>query len=279
MAIAPSSTSVAASRAAGWVGWAGTVESYPLCTHGADAILRIGVAPSAACGRLGHLHAGSVWNGAVQLAQLIEGGFLRERLRGCTVLELGAGAGLPSLVALAAHPADAPRCVVLTDFDDAELVCAMEENLVRNAPLLSRQTARVVGFTWGEDPARVLEAAAELDGTQRDEDRGYDIVLVADCLWNSEPYEGLLQALRSVLRPSGEVWMAHCHHWPGHDADDRLFFGRAAALGLRVERWEEETGRRFGCLFEDDEDQECFVHRLSFADRAGEPRRIPQDVL
>ena len=88
-------------RRAGWVGWAGTLEQYQLSS---GASLAISVAPSAACGRLGHLHAGSVWNGAVHLAQLIEEGLLRERLRGRTVIDLGAGAGLPSLVALATAP-------------------------------------------------------------------------------------------------------------------------------------------------------------------------------
>jgi len=247
-------------RRAGWVGWAGTLEQYQLSS---GASLAISVAPSAACGRLGHLHAGSVWNGAVHLAQLIEEGLLRDRLRGRTVIELGAGAGLPSLVALATAPDDAPRCVVLTDYDDPDLTANLQQNVERNASLLA-SNARVCGHSWGTAPVAALRAAAELDGSQAGSP-GFDVVLAADCLWNSEPYEGLLQSLAALLRPGGEVWLAHCHHWEGHEADDRAFFARAEALGFRVERWDAPAQRRtYACLFEDGEEQESFLHRLSW---------------
>ena len=266
-ALAEHPVAMAAAKRSGWVGWAGTVERYPL-TSRPGVVLAVGVAKEAACGRLGHLHAGSVWNGAVHLANLIECGFLRERLRGRTVCELGAGAGLPSLVALAADAESAPRAVVLTDYDDAELIRNLEQNVTRNSAHLSTSRARALGLTWGTDPAGVLQAAAELEGSHRCD--GFDVVLVADCLWNSDPHEGLLQTLTRVLRQEGEVWMSHCHHWPGHDAADRSFFARATSLGFRVERW--ETGdAAFACLFEDDETQQALLHRLTWAATAAPP--------
>jgi len=89
---------VAAPRRCGWVGWSGVLEPYPLALRrgaggaaagdngdggdggdgdGGDAaipVLTLSVAAGSACGPLGHLHAGSVWNGAVRLAQLLEAG-------------------------------------------------------------------------------------------------------------------------------------------------------------------------------------------------------------
>ena len=191
---------------------------------------------------------------------------LRERLRGRAVIELGAGAGLPSLVALAAAPEDAPRCVVITDYDDPDLTTNLKQNVERNAALLASnaQNARVCGHSWGTAPVAALRAASELDGSQEGSP-GFDVVLAADCLWNSEPYEGLLQSLSTLLRPGGEAWLAHCHHWPGHEADDRDFFARAVALGFHVERWDAPAQRRtYACLFEDGEVQESFLHRLSW---------------
>ena len=116
-------------RTSGWVGWDGITEFYPLSGR-PPRRLAIRVAPSAACGPLAHLHAGSVWNGGVRLAQLIERGFLGERLAGRAVAELGAGAGLASLVLLAQPMQKRARHVVLTDFDAEEITTTLRVRLI-----------------------------------------------------------------------------------------------------------------------------------------------------
>ena len=108
-------------------------------------------------------------------------------------------------------------------------------------------------------------------------------MLLADCLWNAAPHEGLLQTLRRVLAPRGEVWCAHQHHWPGHELSDKEFFGRAAALGFRVDAWDDEAAgaegggvgggggggaRNMTCLFED-EATPVYVHRFTWAGAEG----------
>merc|ERR1712194_135563 len=99
----------------------------------------------------------------------------------------------------------------------------------------------------------------------------FDVVLVADCMWNQGGHEGLLQTLRAVLLPGGEVWMAHCHHWPGHEEIDRTFFTRAKELGFNVEEVSEFTGSKMDNLFSSDEEQVVFVHRLWLTLSAGDP--------
>lgn len=59
-------------RDAGWVGWEGVHEEYQLVSNTAGPrTLKLGVASGSRCPRLGHLHAGSIWNGAVRLAQVL----------------------------------------------------------------------------------------------------------------------------------------------------------------------------------------------------------------
>ena len=92
---------------AGWVGWEGVKESYQVSAAGSTLVL--GVASGSRCSRLSALHAGSVWNGAVRLAQLIESGCLR--FAGESVLELGAGAALPPLGRAGEDPTIPPTLI------------------------------------------------------------------------------------------------------------------------------------------------------------------------
>ncbi|KAL1527711.1 hypothetical protein AB1Y20_009096 [Prymnesium parvum] len=245
-------------RSGGWVGWEGVKEEYPL--HGEHLVL--GVASGSRCESLCHLHAGSVWNGAVRLAQLISEGFFSERLAGKSVLELGAGAALPSLVLLASE-ASPPSAVVISDYDDPAIMEAIRDNISSNRHLLRTELCRAVGHTWGTDTSPLIDALAQILGDNVAAQGGFDVVLLADTMWDTSPHVALLDSVCAVLAQAGEVWMSHCHHWEGHEAADHQFFARARARGLEVEPWE-AAGAEMPCLFGNGT-QRAFVHRITWS--------------
>ena len=238
--------------------------------------LLLGVASGSRCARLCSLHAGSVWNGGVRLAQLIERGCLRDRLRGKTVLELGAGAALPSLVLLAQPQEFLPAAVIISDYDDTAIVEAMQDNLQTNRHAVALDLCRVVGHVWGTSTAPLTNALCDVLGGSCIS--GFDVVLLAEIMWDPSLHASLIATLAAVLAVDGEVWMCHCHHWEGHEKADAHFFALARDRGIGVERLEAED-REMACLFSGEYQRAC-VFRLRWvaataAERLAQPPHLP----
>ena len=127
-------------------------------------------------------------------------------LHGLRVLELGAGMGVPGLVC-----ARRGATVVTTDIDiPAQIHC-----LACNAVLCTRQIGArriaVRSHSWGSSVAKLVDAAHELGAggdappaADRDARTGatgcFDLVLVADCIYNPDSHVALLDSIRSTLR-------------------------------------------------------------------------------
>ncbi|TKY87155.1 hypothetical protein EX895_003832 [Sporisorium graminicola] len=167
------------------------------------------------------LFAHHQWDAGLYLADLIaeqsfssnSEGKQRERrafvdVRGRDVVELGAGTGLPGLVACAMGA----QRTVITDYPDAHVMDNLERNLDlallprssssskrserRPNPhyLEARKRVQVMGLGWGnaDEEARVLAASAA--------DAGYDVVLAADVLWVSSAHPLLIHSIRKLLK-------------------------------------------------------------------------------
>jgi EEF1A N-terminal glycine/lysine methyltransferase len=150
------------------------------------------------------LHASDIWVSSVFLADHIDELELDDIVldgddsgRLIRVLELGAGAGLPSIVLSGIRP---DVCVVVSDYPDEKLIRALSDNVARN-DVNPRCTA--ISHAWGEDVTPLFLAAGD-DGAQG----GFDVVLAADTLWNSEGHGKLVQTLANTLR-RGEHSRAH----------------------------------------------------------------------
>jgi hypothetical protein len=200
------------------------------------------------------------------MAEAIDSGELS--VAGCTTLELGAGAGLPSLSA-ALGGADAVVCTDYGTEADDSLVAALRANAAALAAARDAATAagaaawcdvQVAPHVWGTDCAPLLAllppakqaAAAASDAAAP---RRFDRIFLADLLFNRQSHRQLLatcavratprvqsqrasrhmrlsvvrMCLQACLAPGGTVWVAYSHHDPGKAALDNAFFPLAQA--------------------------------------------------
>ena len=139
------------------------------------------------------LHANSIWVSSIYLADHIADLNLdlyinsksytaEEKVR---VLELGASAGLPSILIAKVFPG---VLVTVTDYPDEELIKTLKNNVECNSVA---DSCKALPYAWGSDPAAVLSNS-----------RGFDIVIAADTLWNPELHLIFIHALKSTLKKS-----------------------------------------------------------------------------
>ncbi|KAF8867087.1 hypothetical protein BDZ45DRAFT_609219 [Acephala macrosclerotiorum] len=119
-------------------------------------------------------------------------------VKGKTVLELGAGAGLPSLVCAGLGA----RSVVVTDYPDVELV----QNLQLNIDRLyqdsggEREEREVIaeGYCWGNDPTQILSRLPSGE-------EGFEVLILADLLFNHSEHGKLVETVKSTLKKTKEA--------------------------------------------------------------------------
>lgn len=166
-------------------------------------------------------------------------------IRSRTVLELGAGAGLPSLVCAL------PRCgaarAVCTDYPDADLVDNLRYNAAHANPAISADVLRVEGYLWGADPEPLL---AHLPEGERE--KGFDVLILADLLFNHSEHGKLVQSVkRTMKREKGAVaYVFFTPYRPWLLEKDLAFFDLAASEGLRVRKLGEDVMEKV--MFEED---------------------------
>ncbi|KAJ7446781.1 hypothetical protein FB451DRAFT_1148348, partial [Mycena latifolia] len=133
------------------------------------------------------LHASSVWAASRFLADHLD--FLdlpshQSRGKRVQVLELGAAAGLPSIVL-------AKRCpevsVTVSDYPDVDLIRTLTENVAENGVSAN---CRAVAYGWGSDPTVLFP----------DDNGRFDIVIAADTLWNPEFHGLFIETLQLTLK-------------------------------------------------------------------------------
>jgi EEF1A N-terminal glycine/lysine methyltransferase len=143
------------------------------------------------------------------------------------VLELGAGAGLPSLVAAVLGA----RMVVVSDYPDQPLVDNLQHNIDACSFLQNKINVVAEGYLWGSSPQNLTKHL------QRD-DEGFDLLILADILFNHSEHGKLLLTVRECLKKSPEstALVFFTPYRPWLLDKDLAFFDLAREAGLQVEK-------------------------------------------
>ncbi len=178
------------------------------------------------------LEAHRLWNGSRIISEYFE--THPHEVRDRCVLELGAGAGLPSLVCAILGA----RKVVVTDYPDPDLVDNMKKNifaceLIPTAEDNPQESIIVAdGYVWGADPAHLL-AHLQTVGSSK-----FDVLILADLLFRHSEHGKLVSTIEETLcRRSGSkafVFFTSYRPWLKHK--DLAFFDIARERGFIVDK-------------------------------------------
>lgn len=198
-----------------------TTQSYTLKTGKTLTLHLVGHSP---------LEAHHLWNGSRVISEFFETD--PTRVHGKTVLELGAGAGLPSLVCgiLGAKKA------VVTDFPDVDLVINMQKNVAKcddavEASGKIKDTVTALGYVWGGDVRPLL---AQLPG---DEEK-FDVLILADLLFRHSEHGKLVLTIREAMKktPESAAYVFFTSYRPWLRQKDLAFFDVARENGFVVDK-------------------------------------------
>lgn len=201
-----------------------TQQTYTMQSGKAILLNLVGASPT---------EAHHLWNGAKVVSDYFEAE--PARVRGRTVLELGAASGLPSLVAGVLGA----RKVVMTDFPDPDLVVNMQKNIdaCDETTEPRGQMASAVdaaGFVWGGDVAPLLARLPEERGR-------FDVLILADLLFRHNEHGSLVKTIREAMGTTADsvAYVFFTSYRPWKRDLDMKFFDVAREAGLEVMRVEE----------------------------------------
>nr|CAJ2469894.1 unnamed protein product [Leishmania braziliensis] len=207
----------------------------------------------------------TLWNAAKYLVKRMD-----ERLidvRGKSVIELGAGLGVP---ALAAYKNGARLCVV-TDYPDADLLDILALNLKANCgpgdmdadvkSEMEEQARKQLAKGGDSDTVSADQLGAAMStryyvepllwGSQEHIDKvmqhttggaGYDIVILSDILFNHVCNDDLADTLATLLakNPRAAGYCVFSHHRAHKQLHDFEFFDKCLRRGLHYEQVDEQ---------------------------------------
>lgn len=154
-----------------------------------------------------------LWPAAPLLCYFLLSDAGRRLLNGTSVLELGAGVGIPGLIA-----GQTCHTLVLSDHN-LEVVERLKANvkLNRDSLLVNCQTVSVEAIDWSDylQPHAVGTRGAPTQPTHR-----FQIILGADVVYSTETVEMLVSAVDALLldSPDAVFLLAYVSRWPAVDA-------------------------------------------------------------
>ena len=143
-----------------------------------------------------------------------------------TVLELGAGAGLPSLVCGVLGA----KKVVVTDYPDPDLVANLWSN-IEGLGLTENEKGVVVaeGYCWGADTSTLLGHISN---------PGFEVLILADLLFNHSEHAKLVATIKATLLKTkdAKALVFFTPYRPWLYEKDMAFFDLVREAGFKVEK-------------------------------------------
>ena len=167
------------------------------------------------------LMAHFVWESSIKMADLIVTGIIPVKNK--NVLEVGSGAGLPSIVSI--------KCgasyVIATDYPEQTVIDELKINMTANTNTntstennnkdggdssssnssngSSSSNAQVMGHSWGTNDCGDISSLYP--------NNQIDIILAADCLWLKEQHTNLFSTMRSCMNTINSIaYFTYQHH-------------------------------------------------------------------
>lgn len=170
----------------------------------------------------GHL----LWNAGQVIARYVEDN-AKTLIKGKTVLELGAGAGLPSLVCVR----EGAQKVVVTDYPDADLIQNLRYNIEHTVAPEHKGNIVAKGYLWGNIVQPLFDKLP-------DPESAFDILIMADILFNHSEHEKLVVVMQATLNrdPEARALVFFTPYRPWLLEKDMHFFELARQAGFEVKK-------------------------------------------
>ncbi|KAJ5884780.1 RNA polymerase II Elongator complex associated protein Kti12 [Penicillium taxi] len=194
------------------------------------------------------LYGNLLWNAGRTSSHYIEehsDSLLRDR----DVLEIGAAAGVPSIVSAILGA----RTVVMTDYHDPDLVSNMQYNADLAADMIpaspAHQRLSVEGYKWGNPVEPLL---AHIPPAEEGKPSGFDLLIMADVVYSWREHGNLVKTMQETLKkdPASVALVIFTPYQPWLLPQTERFFPLAEAGGFTVTKiFEKLMGE---VLFEND---------------------------
>ncbi|KAL4974035.1 hypothetical protein BDW66DRAFT_92574 [Aspergillus desertorum] len=139
------------------------------------------------------LYGNMLWNAGRISSEYIETN-APTLIAGKDVLEIGAAAGVPSIVSALMGA----RTTVMTDYPDPDLVDNMRQNADASASMIPTDppsSLHVTGYKWGSDVEPLKAYLPEESRT-----KGFDVLIMADVVYSHREHGNLVKTMQETLK-------------------------------------------------------------------------------
>ncbi len=135
----------------------------------------------------------------------------------------------------------------MTDYPDQELILNLRHNIAHSAAPTNLHNISAEGYLWGNSPSNLTAHLSEISagaptGAVIDKE-GFDLLILADLLFNHSEHRKLVISVQKTLKRTAEAkaLVFFTPHRPWLFERDMAFFDLAREMGFVVEKVMEKT--------------------------------------